>query len=140
MFTFADPFEALFSMQRALDAQVASDWMGRGTAGSGSYPAVNIFKKDSDFVAIFELPGIGRNDIEISAKADSIRVSGKKVIDYGEGASAHRRERVSGVFDRTLSLPVQIDPDRIQAEYNNGILALLIPVAESQKPKTIQIR
>jgi HSP20 family protein len=52
----------------------------------------------------------------------------------------HRRERVSGVFDRTLSVPIQINPDGIKAEYRDGILALFIPRAESEKPKSIKIK
>jgi HSP20 family protein len=54
--------------------------------------------------------------------------------------SLYRRERLSGAFDRTLVVPMQIDPDRIKAEYNNGLLALFIPRAEQDKPQTIEIR
>jgi HSP20 family protein len=54
--------------------------------------------------------------------------------------SVHRRERVSGEFDRTLSIPVQIDPDRVKAEYRDGVLALFLPRAEADKARTIQIK
>jgi HSP20 family protein len=54
--------------------------------------------------------------------------------------SVHRRERVSGDFDRTLSLPVQVDPDRIKAEYRDGLLALFLPRADSDKPRSIEIK
>ena len=54
-------------------------------------------------------------------------------------ASPHRRERIAGSFDRTITLPIRIDPDRIKAEYRDGILALLIPRAESDKPRSIKI-
>jgi HSP20 family protein len=91
-------------------------------------------------VAIIELAGIDKNDLEIQAKENTIRISGKKMINYEEGASMHRRERVSGVFDRTLSVPIQINPDGIKAEYRDGILALFIPQAESDKPKSIKIK
>jgi HSP20 family protein len=99
--SFSDPFEALFALQRALDARVASDWMGRGTAASGSFPPINIFQKGEDFVAVVELSGVDKNDLEIEAKENTIRIRGKKTIPYGEQASVHRRERISGVFDRT---------------------------------------
>jgi HSP20 family protein len=52
----------------------------------------------------------------------------------------HRRERVSGTFDRTLAVPIEINPDGIKAEYRDGILALFIPRAESEKPKSIKIK
>jgi HSP20 family protein len=138
--SFSDPFEALFSLQRALDAHHASDWMGGRTTAKGSYPPINIFQKGDDFVAVIELPGVDKSDLQVEAKENTIRVSGRKSIDYGEGASMHRRERVSGVFDRTLSVPIQIEPDGIQAEYRDGVLALFIPRAESQKPRTIKIK
>jgi HSP20 family protein len=137
--SFDDPFDALFALQRALDARVASDWMGRGTAGMGSFPPINIFQKGEDLVAIVELAGIDKNDLEIEAKESTIRIRGKKTIAYGEQASVHRRERVYGVFDRTLSVPIRMEPDRIKAEYRDGILALFIPRAESDKPRTIKI-
>ena len=137
--SFNDPFEAMFALQRALDARIASDWMGRGTAAIGSFPPTNIFQKGEDLVAIVELPGLDKNDLKIEAKENTIRIRGKKTIAYGEQASVHRRERVSGVFDRTLSVPIRIEPDRIKAEYRDGILALFIPRAEADKPRTIKI-
>jgi len=137
--SFNDPLDALFALQRALDARIASDWMGRGTAAMGSFPPTNIFQKGEDLVAIVELPGVDKNDLEIEAKENTIRIRGKKTIAYGEQASVHRRERVSGVFDRTLSVPIRIEPDRIKAEYRDGILALFIPRAEADKPRTIKI-
>jgi HSP20 family protein len=70
----------------------------------------------------------------------TLSLTGKKTIDYAQNVSVHRRERVSGEFDRTLTLPVQIDPDAIKAEYRDGILAIFIPRAESEKPRTIKIR
>ena len=60
-------------------------------------------------------------------------------MNYGDKVSVHRRERVAGTFDRTITLPVQIDPEGIKAEFRDGILALHIPRAESDKPKSIKI-
>jgi HSP20 family protein len=137
--SFSDPFEALFALQRALDSRLASDWMADTTAGTGSYPPINIFQQGDDFVAVIELSGVDRNDLQIEAKQNTIRISGKKTIAYDQGASVHRRERVWGTFDRTLSVPVQIDADGIRAEYRDGVLALFIPRAERDKPRTIKI-
>ena len=140
MFTsFRDPFEALFTLQRALDARIASDWIGRGTAAIGSFPPVNIFQKGEDLVAVVELPGVDKNDPEIEAKENTIRIRGRKAIAYGEQASVHRRERISGVFDRTLSVPIRIKPDGIRAEYRDGVLALFVPRAEADKPRSIKV-
>ena len=136
---FRDPFEALFAMQKALKVTLCKRLDGRPYAGMGSYPPINVFQRGDGFVAVIELPGIGKSDIEIEAKENTIRISGRKSINYDQAASVHRRERLSGVFDRTLSVPIQIDPDAIKAEYRDGMLALFIPPAESAKPRTIKI-
>jgi len=140
MMTFDDPFETLFAIQRALDSRRASDWIGGGTTGVGSFPPINVFQRDDDLVAIVELPGVDKNDLEIEAKENTIRISGRKTIQYDKDASVHRRERSSGSFDRTIQVPIQIDPDAITAEFQEGILAVFIPRAESNKPRTIKIK
>ena len=101
---------------------------------------MNVFQQGDDILVIIELLGIDKNNLQIQAKENTIRISGKKAVDYPEGVSVHRRERISGEFDRTLSIPVQLDPDRIKAEYRDGILALFLPRAESDKPRTITIK
>ena len=136
---FSDRFEALLALQRALDSRISSDWMGRSTAAIGSFPPINIFQKGDDFVAVVELPGVDKNDLEIEAKENTIRLRGKRTISYGDQASVHRRERIAGVFDRTLSVPIRIEPDRIKAEYRDGLLALFIPRAEADKPRSIKL-
>lgn len=136
---FADPFAALFNFQRALEASRTSDWLGRGMSGRGSYPLLNVFRQEDDFVVVAELPGIRREDVDIQIQGNKVRISGKKDIQFPEGASLHRREREVGSFDRTVTIPVEVDVDRVQAEYKNGVLALLLPRAERDKPKTITI-
>jgi HSP20 family protein len=136
---YADPFDALLAFQRALETRLSSDWLGDTTAGTGSYPPINLFQQGDDLVAVIELPGVKREDLNIQAKDNTVRIAGRKSVDYPEQVSVHRRERLWGVFDRTLSMPMQINPDGIKAEYNDGILALFVPRAESDRSRTIQI-
>ena len=136
---YAAPFEHLFSFQRALENRLSSDWLGDTTAGLGSYPPINVFQQGDDLVAIVELPGLNKEDLNIQAQENTIRIAGRKAINYPDDVSLHRRERVSGMFDRTLVIPVQLDPEGIKAEYNDGLLALFIPRAEQDKPRTIAI-
>ncbi|MGC1575924.1 MAG: Hsp20/alpha crystallin family protein [Beijerinckiaceae bacterium] len=135
----ADPFEALFRLQRELEGRRASDWLEDTTSGMGAYPPINVFQQGHDFVAIVELPGVDKGDLELKAKENTIRISGKKSVAYGDKVSVHRRERLAGNFDRTIAVPVQIDPSGIKAELRDGILALYIPRAESDKPRAIKI-
>ena len=134
-----DPFDNLVRLQREFESRLANGWLEDGTAGMGAYPPINLFQQGHDFVAIVELPGVAKADLELQAKESTIRISGKKAIDYGDKVSAHRRERIAGMFDRTITLPVRIDPERIKAEVRDGILALFIARAESDKPRAIKI-
>ena len=136
---FVDPFDNLLNLQRELEARLSSDWLEDRTTNRGPFPPINVFQQGDDVVAIIELPGVSKSDLEIQAKENTIRIAGKKSISYDEGVSVHRRERMSGEFDRTLTLPVEIDPEGIKAEYRDGVLALFISTAESAKPRTIQI-
>jgi HSP20 family protein len=133
------PLDALFDLQRALDARLDSDWLRGATSGTGAYPPINVFQQGDSLVAILEVPGVSKDDLEIQAKDNTIRISGKKSFAYPEGVSVHRRERLSGTFDRTLTVPMQIHAEGIKAEYRDGVLALFIPRAEADKPRTVRI-
>jgi HSP20 family protein len=137
---YSDPVEALLSLQRALDARRSSDWLRDATTSMGPFPAINVFQQGDDLLAIIELPGVNKKDLELQAKENTIRISGRKSADYNENVSVHRRERVAGEFDRTLNIPVQIDPDGIKAEYRDGVLAVFLPRAATDKPRSIKIK
>lgn len=137
--SFVDPFDALFSLQRALEARRASDWLQDQTTSQGPFPPINVFLQGSDLLAIIELPGVEKGSLKIEAKENTIRIAGRKAVSYPDGVSLHRRERLSGEFDRTISIPVQLDPDGIKAECRDGILALFLPRSERDKPRTIAV-
>jgi HSP20 family protein len=139
MAIFADPFEALLRFQQALDSYRQSDWLRGGTSGGGAFPLLNAFRKGDDIVILAELPGVDRNELDIQVKGNTIRLSGRKAPNYPEKASLHRRERLFGRFDRTLTLPIEVEADKVQATYNDGILALLLPRAERDKPRRISL-
>jgi HSP20 family protein len=129
----------LLNLQRELEARTASNWLQNQTTSQGPFPPINVFQQGDDLLAIIELPGIDKNALQIQAKDNSIRISGRKAVNAPDQVSVHRRERVFGEFDRTLSLPVQLDPDGIKAEYRDGILTLYLPRSERDKPRTIKI-
>jgi HSP20 family protein len=134
-----DPFDALFNLQRALEGRLLSGWLDNQTTGGGPFPPINVFQQGDDVLAIIELPGVDKASLQVQAKENTVRIAGRKSIAYADGVSVHRSERMSGEFDRTISLPVQLDPDGIKAEYRDGILALFLPRAERDKPRSIKI-
>jgi HSP20 family protein len=136
---FSDPFDALFQFQQALDHLRTSDWLDETHSGGGTYPPLNVFRKGHDVILVIEVPGVQKSDLRIEAKGNTLRIAGRKVVQQGEQASLHRVERRSGNFDRTITLPIAVDPDGIKAECRDGILAVHLPRAEQDKPRSISI-
>jgi HSP20 family protein len=140
MAVFSSPFDTLLGLQQALDAFRTSGWLDEaGPSGGGAYPPINVFRKGDDFALIAEVPGVKKSDLDVQVKGRTIRISGVKSAAYPERAGVHRRERLGGRFDRAVTLPVEIDADAVKAECRDGILALLLPRAAQDKPKTIQV-
>jgi HSP20 family protein len=88
---------------------------------------------------IAEVPGIRKAELDVQVKGNTIRIAGSKRIEYGWQASVHRRERLAGSFDRAVTVPVEIDADRVRAECRDGILVLYLARAERDKAKSISI-
>jgi HSP20 family protein len=134
-----DPFAALLGLQRAMDGVMGSDWFGSRTSGTGAFPLINVFNDGDDFVLVAELPGVKKEDLDIQVRGDTLRIQGTKTIAYDDAASVHRRERAAGQFDRTLTLPADVDAAKVTADYRDGVLTLRLPRAESAKPRTVAI-
>lgn len=98
-----------------------------------------MFRKGDDFVVVTELPGVQKSDLDIQIKNNTLRIAGTKAVSHSEKGSVHRRERSAGQFDRAIQLPVQIDAEKVRAEYRDGVLALYLPRAEHDKPRSIKI-
>jgi len=134
-----DPFATLASVQRAMDSVMGGDWLGTRTAGGGAYPPVSVFNDGEDFVVVAELAGVRKEDLDVQVRGDTLRIKGKKSVAYEDKASVHRREREAGDFDRTLTLPAQLDAAKVAAEYRDGVLTVRLPRAESERPRSVAI-
>src|SRR5215468_2712245 len=96
--------------------------------------------KGHDVIIIIEVAGVEKQYLKIEAKGNTIRIAGvKRVRPESGAASVHRRERRGGEFDRAVTLPIEIDADKVKAECRDGILALYLPRAEHDKPRSIAI-
>lgn len=136
---FADPFRALLDFQKMLDSFRTSSWLEPGPSGGGAYPPINVFRKGDDIVIVTEVPGVKKEELRIEVKGRSIRIAGTKTLAIDDKASVHRRERAAGAFDRTVSVPVDVDAERVQAEARDGILVVLLPRAEKDRPRSITV-
>jgi HSP20 family protein len=107
----------------------------------GAGPALDIFEDKDSFVVKAELPGMKKEDINVSLHDGSLSISGERKNETkSEGTEVYRAERFFGRFQRTVNLPSQVAADKISAEYKNGILTVTLPKAEEAKPKQIDVQ
>jgi HSP20 family protein len=106
----------------------------------GWFPAVDVYEDKDNLLVRAELPGMKKEDIEISLHEGFLTLSGeRKSPEKQEGTETFRSERWLGRFQRTISLPCSVVPDKIKATYTDGILSVSLPKAEEAKPKQIPI-
>ncbi|MGI8820845.1 MAG: Hsp20/alpha crystallin family protein [Chthoniobacterales bacterium] len=106
---------------------------------NGWTPAVDLYQTTDDVVAVVELPGLRKEEIDISLHDGMLTISGERKDEVSEGDKAARSERVVGKFRRSISLPTQVDVNKVNANYKDGILTITLPKAEEVKPKQIQV-
>ena len=135
--SFFDPLKSLLELQSALDSSGLGGWLAGTTSSGGGFPPVNVFERGETYVAMAELPGLERESLRVEVHRNRLRLAGKRAVELP--GRVHRRERRSGRFDRTIALPVAIDRDKVEAGYRNGMLTVVLPRSEAEKPKTIQV-
>jgi HSP20 family protein len=102
---------------------------------------MNIWSNEEGAVITAELPGVDAENIDISVVGDTLTLSGSRQSDeLEEGEKYHRRERRSGKFSRTFQLPFRIETDRIEANFEKGLLHVSVPRSEADKPKKISVK
>jgi HSP20 family protein len=106
---------------------------------SGWTPALDLYQNTENVVAVVELPGMRKEDIEISLQDGTLTISGERKEDAPQKEGATRTERCTGKFRRSVTLPTQVDVNKVSATYKDGILTVTLPKAEEAKPKQIQI-
>jgi len=104
------------------------------------FPPLNIHTGDDDVIITSEIPGIDPADVELTVTGDTLTIKGlRKEHETKEGETWHRRERGSGNFYRTVQLPYNVDGNKVQADYVNGVLKIVLPRAEADKPRKISV-
>lgn len=106
---------------------------------SGWTPALDLYQNNDNIVAVVELPGMRKEDIEISLHDGTLTIGGERKEEPGNGDSATRTERFTGKFRRSVTLPTRVDANKVNATYKDGILTVTLPKAEEAKPKQIQV-
>jgi HSP20 family protein len=135
-----DPVANMLRLQQELDRYLRNPAFQLGVSGSGAFPPVNIFDDGEGTVVFAELPGIDPASLKISGQNNTLTLSGeRKREEAGATRGHHRRERPFGEFSRSIQLPEHLDMAKATAKYDNGILRIHIPKAESARPRQIQV-
>ncbi len=106
---------------------------------SKAFPGVNLWEEGDKAFVEAELPGLTMNDIEVLVTGNEVTINGERKTSEQPQASWHRRERTAGRFSRTLTLPWEIDADKVQAKLQDGVLSLTLPKCEACKPKKVKV-
>ena len=117
-------------------------WAGSGRQSqlfSGWAPALDLHQSKDNIFAVVELPGMRKEDIEISLQDEVLIISGERKEETIQENDATRTERCTGKFRRTITLPARVDVNKVSATYKDGVLTVTLPKAEEAKPKQVQI-
>lgn len=149
--TMFDPFRDLESLRREIDRAFAE--VGFGSLGGRAqqaflpgraarqYPLVNVHDDGETFSIEALAPGVDASKIDVSVVRNTLTIAGEKPgLKDVPPEKIHRSERAAGRFMRTVELPTDVDPAKISARYEHGLLLLTVPRAESARPRRITVQ
>ena len=132
-----DPFMEMRRLQNEMNR------MFSGVGAAETFPPINLWIGEDSVVVTAELPGYAPENVDLTVQEDVLTISARRDAEaemQGQGAAVHRRERFHGRFARTVQLPFRVDPDRVDARFNNGILEVELHRPDEDRPRKIQIR
>lgn len=116
-------------------------WGGESGGTAAAYPAINAWEDADSLHVEAELPGVDQKQLEIYVTGgDQLTIKGERRSNVPGTGVCHRQERGAGAFARTLTLPFDVDQDRVEAHVENGVLHLTLPKQEAAKPRKISIK
>jgi HSP20 family protein len=137
-----DPFRELSDLRQEMNRLF--DWtLGRttGLVESGWFPPMDVVEKDDQVVVKMDLPGLTKQDVEVSLVNNVLTVRGeRKQEEEKKDDNFYTCERVYGRFERTIELPVSVDPDKVEATFKNGVLEIRLPKTAESRTRQISIK
>jgi len=138
-----DPYREMARMSRLMDRwfeDVPRMWMSEPDGGDGNVP-LDLYETDDAVVVRATLPGVKPEDVDITITGETLTVRGESKREEEEKKrNYYRQESWFGSFVRSIALPTQVEADKAEAVFENGVLKLTIPKAEEAKPKTIKVK
>jgi len=129
-------WEEMERLQRRMDRM-----MNRSYRHAPAFPAMNIWTNNEGAIVSAEIPGINVDDLDISVVGETLTLNGSRQLEQmDENSRYHRQERGYGNFTRSIELPFQVEGDKVEAIYKNGVLKISLPRAAADKPKRIAVK
>ena len=135
---FARAFESDLRRVQQEVGDLLSSWRPAHARGSG--PSVNLWTNAEGAVLTADLPGVRREDLEVTVLGDEVTLAGTRPADEaGEGSQPYARERAEGPFRRTVRLPFKVDPTGVDAKLDAGVLRLVLPRENKERPHRVEV-
>lgn len=137
-----DPFREMITLREAMDRLFEESFVRPPVAPARGRDilAVDVQETDANFIVTAAVPGLKPEDLNISIVGDTVTISGEMKDDKKEQANYIYRERRFGPFNRTLTLPTPLNPDKAEALIENGVLTLTVPKAEAARSQSIKVK
>jgi len=128
-------FNDLYRLNREMNRVLTN-----GNAGYNYWPEVNVYSNENEYMVSAKIPGIEKNDIGITLKDNSLKISGERKVPEKHDVNYHLKERKTGKFERNFLLDEKVDANKVTAEIKNGILLIKVPKSPEAKPVKIEIK
>jgi HSP20 family protein len=135
-------FDEIRRMEHEMDPLFGTGLWPSGirAVARGTYPPINIGSTPDQVDVYLFVAGVSPESLDISIQQNLLTVDGERRLITEEGADYYRKERFDGAFHRVVTLPEDVDPDKVDASYREGVLHITIQRRESVKPRQIKVK
>lgn len=136
-----DPFAELGDIQREINRLFASRYGDEAEQAARTFrPAVDIEEHEDAIVIHADLPGVAKKDIDVRVDGNTLTIKAERSSEAeSSDKTVHRRERFYGLFQRSFTLPDNVDASELKARYDNGVLTLNLPKRPEAKPRSVKV-
>lgn len=128
------------TVDRLFDSMLSSVNPEFSSPDARLFPPVNVWQDEQALYVEAELPGYAMDDIDVTILENRLTISGNREINWPEQASVLRQERRVGEFNRSFTLPVEIDAEQVKANFEHGVLRITLPKAAAAQPRKIEVK
>ena len=137
-----DLFDQFERMHRQMDRLFGDSGGARGirSVASGTFPAINVGASPEQVDVYVFAAGMDPRSLDISLQKNLLTVSGERRVESPENVEFYRQERFNGSFRRVITLPEDVDPDKVSATYRDGVLQITVQRCEAVRPRQIEVK